>query len=372
MPIARPNPNFITGTAKAVIMTQLVDDQAILAKTIHRDYARELGLGDNPTLSIKIPGRGQVVRGKVLHEDFAQQTNTVISATLEKSTIPVEIAEMDASTTVESFRDEVASPLKENFSTDINREVYRAILSGVDDAIVCETPGSADFKDLSLAIAKVIKSKVSGKRWGALDPAIMSQVRTSGQNLFNGGTVVNDLYSSFDIASYGNTEFIGTPDVETVTYPASFPSAIAGTVSNGSKQIPIATALAADMPMGVLFTIDGVNKVDAEGYALVGTPKVFVTDFTPKGSMFINIKSPIIFTPDTAAGGTLLTQVKNVSALPAANAALTLEGTAGVTYLTGAVYSELYNGDILMSLSRLDKQFPLMGMGGTAYYVAMA
>jgi hypothetical protein len=404
-------PNHISGTLKAVNIGRMVDTQAVIAKTVRRDYKNELVSGDAPTISIKIPGRGTVKHGHVKDEDFQQQVNTLVSATLEKKTIPIQVSEMDASTTLESWTLEVMNPVRENFSTDINKMVLSAILAGIDSAIVNDTPGTAKFADLSEATGRVIKSRVSGKRWGVLDPSLMAQVRTSGANLFTGGTVANDLYSSFDIAQYGGTEYIGTPDISSVTYPAAFPSAISGAVANGAKQLPLASALSAAMPEGVLFTIAGVNRVDAEGNVLTGIPKTFVTAFTPAGSSFINLKSPLIFTPAAISEtDRTATQVKNVSALPANNAALTLKGTLGKTYLRGVVYSEsiaaianrpltergktgtvstttlagmasvqwwertgdLANGDIWQSVSRLDAAFPLLGLGGVAYYVAAA
>ena len=404
-----PNqPNFINGTLKAVNIADMVDTQAVIAKTVSQDYKNELAAGEAPTISIKIPGRGKVVNGDVSASDFQQQVNTIVSGTLTKKTIPIEIGELDASTTIEAWSKEVMQPIKQNFSTDINKMVLRAIFAGVDGHILNENAGSAKFQDLSNLTAMLAKSKVAGKHWAALDPSLMAQVRTSGTNLFTGGTVANDLYSSFDIASYGGVEYIGTPDIDAVTYPSAFPAAISGAVADGAKKIPLAAALTVAIPEGVLFTMAGVYKVDAEGKTLKGQLKTFVTEETPSGSNFINIKSPIIFTPETLEGGKAATQVKNVSNLPANNAALTLKGTAGKTYLRGVLYAQniaaianrplsergkvgsvtttslagmasiqlwertgdMANGDIWQSISRLDAAFPLMGLGGVAYYVA--
>jgi hypothetical protein len=405
--------NRVTGTMKAVALTEVVESQAIVAKTLKRDYKNELVSGDYPTLSIKIPGRGTVVEDRVSAEDFQLQTNTIVQGTLTKKTIPIEIGELDASTTIEEWAAEVMNPIKENFSTHINKMCLSAIYGGIDSHILVPNQGATSFVSLSEAIAKVIKSRVSGKRYGMLDPAMMSQVRTSGQNLFNGGTIVNDIYSSFDIASYAGTEFIGTPDIDSVVYPGSFPTAISGTVANGAKELPISslTPLTEDIPEGVLFTINGVYKVDAEGNKMPGHLKTFITAKTPAGSTSIKLKSPLIYTPDTMEGGRIATQVKNVSNLPASNAAITLVGTTGKTYIRGVVYSENIaaiinrpltergkkgdgsvststlagmaslqwwerigdraNGDIWQSVSRLDTAFPLLGIGGTAIYVPL-
>jgi len=333
-----PNqPNFINGTLKAVNIADMVDTQAIIAKTVSQDYKNELAAGDNPTISIKIPGRGQVIHGKVAAADFQQQTNTIISSPLTKKTIPIEVGELDASTTIEAWSKEVMQPIKENFSTDINRMVLRAIFAGVDGHIL-QTAGNAKFQDLSILTAMLIKSKVTGKKWAVLDPGIMAQVRTSGVNMFTGGTVANDLYSSFDIASYGGVEYIGTPDIDSVTYPSAFPTAIVGTLANGAKEITTA-AFAYDIPEGVLFTIAGVYKVDAEGKTLTGQLKTFITEKSPAGTK-IYLKSPLISSPATIDGGKAATQVKNVSNLPANNAAITLAGTAGKTYLRGVLYAQ--------------------------------
>jgi len=401
-----PNqPNFINGTLKAVNIADMVDTQAIIAKTVSQDYKNELAAGDAPTISIKIPGRGQVIHGKVAAADFQQQTNTIISSPLTKKTIPIEVGELDASTTIEAWSKEVMQPIKENFSTDINRMVLRAIFAGVDGHVL-QTAGNAKFQDLSILTAMLVKSKVTGKKWAALDPGIMAQVRTSGVNMFTGGTVANDLYSSFDIASYGGVEYIGTPDIDSVTYPSAFPTAIVGALANGAKEITTA-AFAYDIPEGVLFTIAGVYKVDAEGKTLTGQLKTFITEKSPAGTK-IYLKSPLISSPATIDGGKAATQVKNVSNLPASNAAITLAGTAGKTYLRGVLYAQniaaianrpltdkgkvgsvttttlagmaslqlwertgdMANGDIWQSVSRLDAAFPLLGLGGVAYYVA--
>jgi hypothetical protein len=401
----------MSGTERAVNIADLIDKQAIMAKTVTPNYKRILETGDNPNVNLKIPGRGQVIYGKVSDSDFQQHTNTIISATLTKKTIPIEVGELDASTTIEEWKREVMDPINELFSTDINKMVLEAIFSGVDSHILAASAG-ANFKDLSLATGRVIKSKLAGKRWGALDPEIMATVRTSGVNLFTGGSITNSLYTNFDIASYGGVEYIGTPDIDSVTYPAAgvFPSAISGTVANNAKQLPIADELKAAIPEGVLFTIKGCYRVDAEGKTIVGQPKTFVTAATPAGSNFINLRATLIFTPDIIEGGKAATQVKNVSKLPAEDADLTLIGSAGVTYLRGVIYSEKIaaianrpitergktgngivsttslagmasvqywerignnaNGDIWQSVSRLDAAFPLMGIGGTAYYVA--
>jgi hypothetical protein len=403
--------NHIHGTLRAVNIARMVDTQAIMAKTVSRDYKNELVSGDLPKLSIKIPGRGSVVEGRVTDDHFQQQTNTIVEGTLTKKSIPIEIGELDASTTIEEWTKEVMNPIKENFSTDINKRVIDAIIAGIDTHILNETAGSANFKDLSNATAQLQKSRMYGKKWGCLDPSIMSQVRTSGISTFAGGTLFNDLYNSFDIAAYGGVEYIGTPDIDSVTYPAAFPNAISGSVASGAKKLPLAAAQrpAADIPAGVLFTIAGVNAVDAEGLMRVGQLKTFVTDFTPAGSETLNLRAPLIFTPEKE-DGKVATQVKNVSRLPANNAAITLFGTLGKTYLRGVVYSENIaaiinrpltekgksgngvvstttlagmasiqwwerigdnaNGDIWQSVSRLDAAFPLMGIGGTAYYVA--
>jgi len=400
-------PNFVNGTLKAVNIADMVDTQAVIAKTVSQDYKNELVAGDNPTISIKIPGRGQVVHGKVSASDFQQQTNTLISGTLTKKTIPIEVGELDASTTIEAWTKEVMQPIKENFSTDINRMVLSAIAAGVDGCIVSDTAGSAKFQDLSSLTAMLAKSKVTGKRWAVLDPSLMAQVRTSGVNLFTGGSVANDLYDSFDIASYGGVEYIGTPDIDSVTYPTAFPTGIFGIVASGADRLPLQNALTAAIPEGVLFTIANVFKVDAEGRTLEGQLKTFMTAETPSGSTYLNLKSRIIFSPATVEGGKAATQVRNVSALPGSAAALVVKGSLGKTYLRGFLYcqniaaiasrqltdkgkvgsvtttslagmsslqlwertGDTANGDIWQSVSRLDAAFPLMGIGGAAYYV---
>jgi len=406
--MSTPQSNFVNGTLKAVNIADIVDSQAIIAKTVAQDYKNELAAGDNPTISIKIPGRGKVVEGKVLPGDFQQQTNTIVSHHLTKKTIPIEISELDASTTIEAWTKEVMQPIKENFSTDINRMVLRAILAGVDDCIVKPAAGSANFSDLSNLTAMLVKSKVTGKKWAVLDPSIMAQVRTSGTNLFTGGSVANDLYNSFDIASYGGVEYIGTPDIDSVQYPATMPTSTitSGAGVNGERKLPISANLNVALPEGMLFTVADVFKVDAEGKPLTGQLKVFVTAETPSGVNYINLKSPLIFTPDTV-DGKARTQVKNISALPASGKAITWKGSAGVTYLRGVLYAQniaaianrqltekgkvgsvtttslagmaslqlwertgdTANGDIWQSISRLDAAFPLLGLGGVAYYV---
>jgi len=406
-----PQSNFVNGTLKAVNIADIVDTQAIIAKTVSQDYKNELAAGDNPTISIKIPGRGKVVEGKVAPSDFQQQTNTIISHHLTKKTIPIEISELDASTTIEAWTKEVMQPIKENFSTDINRMVLKAILTGVDGHILKETAdGKANFNDLSTLTAMLVKSKVTGKKWAALDPSIMAQVRTSGVNLFTGGTVANDLYNSFDIASYGGVEYIGTPDMDSVTYPSAFPTGTLSTtvpVANNSKTITLSANITVEIPEGVLFTIANVFKVDAEGKELKGQLKTFITEKSPAGQNVINLKSPIVFSPDTV-DSKARTQVKNVSALPATGAAISWKGTVNQTYLRGVLYAQniaaianrpltdkgkqgsvtttslagmaslqlwertgdMANGDIWQSISRLDAAFPLLGLGGVAYYVA--
>jgi hypothetical protein len=174
--------NYVSGTARAVIIADLIDKQTPLVKMITQDVNNKLSAGDNLTLNIKIPGRGHVVDNIVKEADFALKVNALRSVTLTKKTVPQLIAELDDSSTIEEWKTEVADPIKETFATDINKRTYAAIMSGVDSAILSETVGGGKFQDLSDAIANVRNSRLSGRISGALNNSLMAQVRNSGND----------------------------------------------------------------------------------------------------------------------------------------------------------------------------------------------
>ena len=248
---------------------------------------------------------------------------------------------------IDSFEKEVADPR----SPELGASVQEAIISESGlyaDSVFVEDGTSASFDGyglLSDIAGALTDARCGGELVGYMSGRMKSKIAKKGLNLFNQEAIAGELYRKAKIGEYSNVMWKNTPMPVLSLGAAPASTTVSAQPTEGSDTIVLASAnitTATVIKAGSIFTVAGVLKCDVLGHEMADD-KVFVVQADATGgSGTISLKVGEI----NATGAH-----KNVSALPAATAAVTWKFTANKKY---ALIWAFQKGNVELDSVKLD------------------
>lgn len=248
---------------------------------------------------------------------------------------------------LDSFENEVAAPR----SPELGASVQEAIISEsglYSDSVFVEDGTSASFDGyglLSDMAGALQDARCGGELVGYMSGRMKSKIAKKGLNMFNQEAIAGELYRKAKIGEYSNVMWKNTPMPVLSLGAAPASTTVSAQPTEGSDTIVLASSnitTATVIKAGSIFTVAGVLKCDVLGHEMADD-KVFVVQADATGgSGTISLKVGEI----NATGAH-----KNVSALPAATAAVTWKHTANKKY---ALIWAFQKGNVELDSVKLD------------------
>lgn len=263
------------------------------------------------------------------------------------STNSATISSLQKVVDIDSFEREVANPRSPEIGSSVQETVIDEAALYADSVFVVDgTSASFDGYGLLSDMAGSLQdSRCGGELVGYMSGRIKSKIAKGGLSLFNQEAIAGELYRKAKIGEYSNVMWKNTPMpvLDLGAAPAS--TTVSAQPTEGSDTIVLASTnitTATVIKAGSVFTVANVQKCDVLGHEMADA-KVFVVQADATGgSGTISLKVGEI----NAVGAH-----RNVSALPAASAAVTWLHTANKKY---ALVWAWQKGNVELSPVKLD------------------
>ena len=309
--------------------------------------------GGKLKVAIPDPGKTFVKKGGVpTIGSGADIENTDVKEFYREFTVSVAtnaatIDSLSRVTDIDSFEREVANPR----SAELGAGIQEAIIgeSGLysDSAFVADgTSASFDgFGLLSEMAGSLSDSRCAGELVGYMSGKIKSKIARGGLKDFNENAIAGDLYRKAKIGEWDNVMWKNTPMPVITTGALPTSTTVSAKPTEGSDTIVLASAnitTATTIKAGTVFTVANVSKCDVLGHVMAEDKAFVVQEDATGGSGTISLK----VTEMNATGAH-----RNVSALPAASAAVTWKTAANKQY---ALVWAFQKGNVELSSVKLD------------------
>lgn len=329
---------------------RLLKNNLVQARLVSKRYQAEFAdVGD--TINIQMPARSRSAEGRALVIDpMIKQT---VPLTIDRHRhVGMKITLRDRTLSLGDFAEQKLRSAVATLANDVDLSVGKAILEG--GFYSSGTPGTP-FTEESIIYAGA-KAEMTGMPRDGMVKAVLNPLDAAAisirvKGLDNPELVKRSLQKGYldiidDVALYRSAN-VPTHQIG----PLGGTPLINGGGQSGSILITDGWTAAAGLRLrkGDVFTIAGVNSVNPMSYEDTGFPMQFVVtgDVVSNGAGAATVPiSPAIndgnqFAVDAAGQGQSTAAYKNVTALPADNAAITVQGTANERYR----YSALFHRD---------------------------
>ena len=257
------------------------------------------------------------------------------------------MSSLEKVTDIDSFEKEVSAPRSPEIGAGVQDYVIDAGGFYSDSVFVADgTSATFNGYDLLSDMSGSLKdSRCGGELVGYMSGKIQAKITAGGLKLFNEGAIAGDLYRDAKIGKYANVMWKSTPMpvISIGTLPSS--TTVSAKPSEGSDTIVLASAnitTATTIKAGTVFTVANVSKCDVLGHVMDEDKAFVVQEDANGGSGTISLK----VTEMNATGAH-----RNVSALPAASAAVTWKTAANKQY---ALVWAFQKGNVELSSVKLD------------------
>lgn len=319
----------------------LLKNELVAAKCVYRAYEKHFGkVGD--TISLELPFRVKAADGRVLVKQPMVDQKIPFSIN-NQAHVGLEYTLRDKTLSIQRFSEKY---LKSGM-TQLANKIDRSILVAAKTAYhTSGTPGTRPgaYIDFANAAAKQTTLAVpdDGMRYALMDPFTMANLSDEKSKLF-----AKDVDKVFGKGYKGMVA--GYEAFESNNMPKHTVGAYAGTPLVAGATAAGATTLVTDgwsasvtglLKAGDVFTIAGVFSVNPQNYETTGILQEFVVqadvDSSAGGAATITVLPAMndgTATTLNAEGETVsLAAYQNITALPADNAPITVQGTASTTY----------------------------------------
>ena len=309
--------------------------------------------GGKLKVAIPDPGRTFVKKGGVPTIGAgADIENTEVKEFSREFTVAVAtnaatISSLQKVVDIDSFEKEVADPRSPELGASIQETIISESALYADAAFVVDGT-SADFDGFGLLsdmAGELADSRCGGELVGYMSGKIKSKIAKKGLSLFNQEAISGELYRKAKIGEYANVMWKNTPMLVVTTGATPASTTVSAQPSEGSDTIVLASAnitTATTIKAGTVFTVAGVKKCDVLGHTMAEDKAFVVLADATGGAGTVSVKVSEM----NATGAH-----KNVSALPAATAAVTFKVAANKSY---AVVWAFQKGNVELSSVKLD------------------
>ncbi len=335
------NNNVLTDDVIAKKALVLLKNNLVAARLVYRDYEKTFGkVGD--TIRLKLPFRTKSASGRTLVKQPLVDQTIPFSINRQEH-VGLEYTVKDKTLDIEAFAERYLKSGMIQMANVVDRSILMTIKNAYHTS---GTPGvrPGAFIDFATAAAKQTTYAVpdDGMRRAVLDPFTCASLSDEVTKLFKESMVEGAFKKGYKgtVSNYETSESQNLPKHTVGDYGGT--PLVAGTITNGNTLTTDGWSASKTglLLAGDVFTITGVYGVNPQSYETTGILQEFVvqTDADSDGSG----ASTITFEP-SLNDGTLTTTnpdgdsvslgaYQNVTALPADNAAITVQGAANTTY----------------------------------------
>lgn len=336
--------NSFTNNKKVQLVAANVADARVFTKaSVSKMSQGEFsGKKYGKSYSLYIPGHPKVVNGVVADPSDITEIETEVF--LDNDNVSCELGAWQRLGDIEKFQDEIAGPWATTLARSqeqkiVKNEIFKA-LSAVIAPKTSDSLDGADYGVLSKATAKLRKLALSSKLVGFLDPDVEAEISSkaiANKFITNDSTFMK-LYGDNAIGKYATAGWVESPDLVTITTPASAATAtitlsnddVAATVGFDTVEEVSGTNLFA----GAVFNVAGLKIVDTSGLQTEVPVQIIVLSANAAGTK--GVISPLRIALDGQTGN-------NPNAwVPAGTSTLTATYALGTekTYVIGEVRAE--------------------------------
>lgn len=308
-------------------------NQIQFVKQLTRKYDKSFmidGARVGSTVQVKIPQRYQVTSGQALQVQNLLDQTVPVTLT-DQLNVGFGWSSAQATTDLNDVRENYIMPAAKNLANTVDANAFATIYPTVSQSV--GTPGTA-LSNISTMLAGGVKltdssAALSGRKV-VLDPLQMANMAATASTLFNPSGAISANYKKGQFAGnqLGFDEWYQDPNRPTHTtgsFSASTP--IVSSADQTGSSIATSGWASLALKRGDVLTFAGVYSVNPLSYVSTGRLRQFVVTadtVDTAGSATIPISPSIIPTG----------QLKNVSASPALNAAVTVLGSTALPNTT--------------------------------------
>lgn len=267
--------NTFTHNKKVKLIAANVADarvftKASVSKMKQQDFA---GKKFGKSYSLYIPGKPKVVNGVVADPSDVTEIETQVF--LDNDNVSTELGAWQRLGDIESFQEEIAGPWATTLARTqekkiVENEIFKSLMAVVAPKTSNPLDG-ADFGILGKATAKLRKLALSSGLVGFLDPDVEAEIsdKAVGQKFITSDAQFMKLYGENAIGKYGTAGWVESPDLPTITTPASAATASI-TLSNsevaaGEGFDEVTSVSGTNLFKGAVFTVSDLKVVDTSG-----------------------------------------------------------------------------------------------------------
>jgi len=281
--------------------------------------------GHGDTMQIIVPTYGNTVgTGADVTSNISDAQGAKKDVTIKQYNKAVSLTSIEQSLDLHSYEDQIAKPFGQKMASDIQTIAVDMLAQEAGTATVSNTGTYAVIGD---AVANLESSRAGGEIFGIMSPKIAKSVVDSGLSFFQAS--LEKSFTTGSLGSYLGCKWSKSQDAGTPLITSAFVADDVA-VNQGTAYVAGATTLNIDATTlsgtykkNQIIYVAGVNAVDVYGKdAGVAYPFILTEDVTASGdAVGWKIK------------GVYATGVnKNVTALPADGAVVTMAHTASSTY----------------------------------------
>jgi hypothetical protein len=319
--------SMITNEALAVLENMLT-----FSKGVNRQYddsfsVKGAKIGD--TLNIRKPARFVGRTGQAIGIEDVTETSIPLALNMQRG-VDFTFTSADMALRVDDFSDRYLKPAIANVANAIDRDGLLLARNTVYNSI--GTPGTTITSALPVlsAGAKMDDNACprDGQRSIVWNPLSQAYLVDGLKSLFNASDKISEQYNTGNMGkALGFKHSVDQNVVNQVIGPLGGTPLVNGAGQTGNSLVTNGwtAAAAARLNLGDVFTLAGVYSVNPQNRQSTGQLQVFVATSAVSSDVSGNATIPI--SPSITPTGVF----QNVTAAPAAGAALTVIGAAGVT-----------------------------------------
>lgn len=326
---------------------RVLKNKIVFAKNVNRQYEPEFGkkgmkIGD--TLNIRKPNRYITKDGPVFSGQDTVEESTPLTINHHKH-IGMDFSERDMTLSMDDFSKRIIDPAVTQLANTVDliglQEMYKKVYSfqGAPSATLLPN----DLNSFTYAMAKI--ASLGGNTdnlIAAVDPMTQASLVNGLKGLFQSSEQISDQYEKGTMGIAAGSTFKMTQNIPKHTIGAlGGAGALNGATLEGATQVVTdgwSNGVTGLLKKGDIVSFAGVYSVNPQSYESTGLLAEFVVTADVNSDGSGNATIPL----DRAIYASALTPKKNVTALPADGAAVTVFGDdadyAGVTAPQNLVY----------------------------------
>lgn len=312
---------------------EVLENELTFTKHVNREHDASFGqsgaqIGD--TLNIRLPVRYEPTTGPALQVQSSVESSVplVLDTQYQQS---MAFSSKDMTLAVDEFQDRFVKPAVAQLANQIDRNgtnLYKDVYWSVGTAGT--TPSTSDvYLEAGVKLDNAAAPVRDGLRAAILNPIAQARLVANNLPLFNPNQTISDQYTTGAMGKALGFKFEMDQNIRVHTFGvidgASSPVVSVASVT-GATSIVLGGMTSGDtIKQGDVFTVAGVYAVNPQSRDSTGQLQQFVAtaDATATGAtVTVNVSPAIVYDPSNQA-------LQTVSALPAANAAVTFYANSG-------------------------------------------